>query len=35
MYKQLREQGLEEVNQITWDRAGAKVIDIYKRLINR
>ena len=35
MYKQLREQGLEEVNQITWDKAGAKVIDIYKRLINR
>ncbi len=35
MYRQLREQGLEEVSKITWDRAGAKVIDIYKRLINR
>ena len=35
MYKQLQEQGLEEVNQITWDRAGAKVINIYNNLINR
>ncbi len=34
MYDQLREDGLNEVNQITWDKAGAKVIDIYKRVIN-
>lgn len=34
MYKQLREDGLDEVNRITWDKAGAKVIDIYKRVIN-
>ena len=32
MYKQLREHGLDEVNQITWDKAGAKVINIYKQL---
>ena len=34
LYKQLREDGLEEVNRITWDKAGAKVIDIYKRYVN-
>ena len=35
MYKQLSENGLKEVNQIVWKKAGAKVIDIYKQLINR
>lgn len=35
MYKELREKGLEEVKQIVWEKAGAKVIDIYKNLINR
>ena len=35
MFNELREQGLAEVNQITWDKAGAKVIDIYRNLINR
>ncbi len=34
MYKQLREQGLAEVNQITWDKAGQKVINIYRSLIH-
>ena len=34
MYKQLRENGLAEVNQITWDKAGQKVINIYRSLIN-
>lgn len=33
MYKHLREQGLDEVNRITWDKAGAKVINIYKQLM--
>lgn len=33
MYNELREHGLEEVNQIVWKKAGAKVIDIYRRLI--
>ena len=33
MFKQLQEQGLEEVNQIVWKKAGAKVIDIYHSLI--
>ena len=35
MYKQLREHGLEEVNNISWKKAGAKVIAIYNSLINR
>ena len=33
MYNELREHGLKEVNQIVWKKAGAKVIDIYKRLM--
>lgn len=33
MYRQLRDQGLDEVNQITWDKAGAKVINIYRSLM--
>lgn len=33
MYKQLREDGIEEVNRITWDKAGRKVIDIYNRVL--
>ncbi len=35
MYKQLSEHGLEEVGKIVWKKAGAKVINIYKQLINR
>ncbi|MBR1882321.1 MAG: glycosyltransferase family 4 protein [Muribaculaceae bacterium] len=33
MYRQLKEQGLAEVNTITWDKAGAKVINIYRSLL--
>lgn len=33
MYEQLRHDGLEEVNRITWDKAGRKVIDIYKKVL--
>ena len=33
MYNQLREDGLAEVNQITWDKAGRKVIDIYRKVL--
>ncbi len=35
MHAQLKEDGLNEVNQITWDKAGQKVINIYKQLLNR
>lgn len=34
MYQQLREDGLAEVNQITWDKAGQKVINIYNKVLN-
>lgn len=33
LHKQLKEDGLAEVNRITWDKAGAKVIDIYRKVI--
>ena len=35
MHTQLKEAGLAEVNQITWDKAGQKVIDIYNQVLNR
>ncbi|MDE6146316.1 MAG: glycosyltransferase family 4 protein, partial [Muribaculaceae bacterium] len=35
MHDQLKEAGLEEVNQITWQKAGQKVIDIYNKVLNR
>ncbi len=35
LYRQLSEHGLQEVNKIVWKKAGAKVINIYKQLINR
>ena len=35
MYNHLREEGLNEVNQITWDKAGQKVIDIYRKVLYR
>jgi len=35
MYNQLREDGLAEVAQITWDKAGAKVINIYRKVLNQ
>lgn len=33
LYGQLRHDGIEELKGITWEKAGAKVIDIYKSLI--
>ena len=33
MHRQLSEDGLAEVNQITWDKAGRKVIDIYNKVL--
>lgn len=35
MYKQLRDHGRDEVGRIVWIKAGAKIIDIYKRLVNQ
>lgn len=34
LYNQLREEGLAEVAQITWDKAGRKVIDIYNKVLS-
>ena len=33
LYQQLRHDGIEELKGITWEKAGKKVIDIYKSLI--
>ena len=33
MYNSLCEEGLKEVNEIVWKKAGAKVIDIYNRYV--
>ena len=33
MYDSLRREGIEEMKGITWEKAGAKVIDIYRRLL--
>ncbi len=35
MYKQLRDHGRDEVGRIVWKKAGAKIIDIYKRLVTQ
>lgn len=34
-HKELKEKGLEEIKGITWEKAGKKVIDIYKQVINK
>ncbi len=34
-YNNLRDNGIKEINNITWDKAGRKVIDIYKTLLNK
>ena len=33
LHSTLRDRGIEEIHGITWDKAGQKVIDIYKRVI--
>ncbi|MCM1004782.1 MAG: glycosyltransferase family 4 protein [Prevotella sp.] len=33
MYKSLKDEGIEEMKGITWEKAGQKVIDIYKSII--
>lgn len=35
MYEHLRIEGKNEVDQIVWSKAGQKVINIYKRLLNQ
>ena len=33
LHTELRDRGIEEIHGITWEKAGKKVIDIYKSLI--
>lgn len=33
LHRELRDRGIEEIHGITWEKAGKKVIDIYKRVI--
>ncbi len=33
LHNTLRDRGIEEIHQITWEKAGKKVIDIYKNVI--
>lgn len=33
MYEHLKEEGKREVDQIVWEKAGSKVIDIYKQVL--
>lgn len=33
LHKTLRDRGIEEIHGITWEKAGRKVIDIYKKVI--
>ena len=33
LYNTLRDKGIEEIHGITWEKAGKKVIDIYKKVI--
>ena len=34
MYTHMREEGIREVNEIKWEYAGQKVIDIYRKVMN-
>lgn len=33
LHRELRDRGIEEIHGITWEKAGKKVIDIYKKVI--
>lgn len=35
LHKNLRDEGIDEIHQITWEKAGQKVIDIYNKVINK
>lgn len=34
LHRELRDRGIEEIHQITWEKAGKKVIDIYKKVMS-
>lgn len=33
LHRELQQQGVDEIKQITWEKAGKKVVDIYKQVI--
>lgn len=33
LYKTLREEGIKEIHQITWEKAGQKVVDVYNKVL--
>ena len=35
LHHELRDRGIEEIHTITWEKAGKKVIDIYKKVLNK
>ena len=35
MYTKMKDEGKREVDQIKWEYAGDKVIDIYHRVMNK
>ena len=35
LHNELRDRGIEEIHTITWEKAGKKVIDIYKKVLNK
>lgn len=35
LHKELKDKGLEEIQGITWEKAGRKVLDIYDKVINK
>lgn len=35
MFNTLKDKGIDEIHEITWEKAGKKVIDIYEKVINK
>ena len=35
LYETLKNRGIEEIHQITWEKAGQKVVDVYNKVLNR
>ena len=33
LYNTLRHEGIEEINRITWEKAGQKVVDVYRKVL--
>lgn len=33
LYKTLREEGIDEIHRITWEKAGQKVVDVYNKVL--